>query len=175
MKIEEITKVITIYFKDTNNVHFKFGPNYSLDRHDLSLKSLKFYLQTTLLKLSITKLQYKITFKTLNTVHVCDFMTDGSRKVNDTNGVQCREMNSVGYTYVSMVIPLGGTAPKAVFELSMLQIEAPCFYPVSMKADAYTSLTHLQAPRNPFKTMHSGNKPNLTSNLIYLVNELLTD
>lgn len=80
------------------------------------------------------------------------------------------EMNSVGYTYVSMVIPLGGTPPKAVFELSMLQIGTPYFYPVSMKADstklrdAYASLTHVQAPSNPFKIMHSGDKPNFTFN-----------
>lgn len=93
-------------------------------------------------------------------------MADDRQKVKDTNGVY--STGSVQYDSVSMVDCLGGAPPKAFIELSKPQRETPYFYPDSMKADssklrdAYTSFTHLQAPRSPFSSTHwEQNWPNI--------------
>lgn len=46
---------------------------------------------------------------------VLDFMTDGSQKVKDTHGAQCRGISSIGHPRVTVVEPLRGDATKGLF------------------------------------------------------------
>lgn len=57
------------------------------------------------LSCSTVMCQNVIIFERLNSV--CDFITDGSQKVNKTHGAHCGGINPVGYPSVSVVDPLG--------------------------------------------------------------------